>query len=193
PEDIHLWYVIPDLDRLHRLLDQQIETWGHLQTFVETGMLAPFGIDAAEIEAIRARAMVCHSLRIQHRVGRARPVSPLDLDASGAISDRFRQDGHDLLQRCARNGNEFLQHIKFGAIKGFQTSKTQAIEDYLSSNGFLATEARLEDDELRRRVIVDARMALESEAIALYDIDRLFEDLAENPAAEPLAMQAIGE
>src|SRR5690606_36023052 len=33
----HLWYVVDDLDALHRLLSMGISTWGQLETLVEFG------------------------------------------------------------------------------------------------------------------------------------------------------------
>jgi hypothetical protein len=190
--DIHLWFLEPDLDRLWSLLNQRIETWGQLRTFVDTKLESVLGLTGSNVSAIRARAHVCQIMREQSRIGRGRPVTPLDLDATGAFSERFRNDAVVLLEQCERNGGVFLQRLKLGALKGFYGTKTQAVEDYFQSNGHLAFEAELEVSELQHRVILSSSTVIESGVIGLPDINRLFEDLAEISAVEPLAMQDNG-
>jgi uncharacterized protein YhaN len=191
--DIHLWFLEPDLQRLWSLLRHRIDTWGQLRTFVESKAHGVFGLSESEIAAIRARAAACEHLRELARVGRGRPVTALDLEQSGAFTDRYREEAVQLLDECEGDGGLFVQRLKLGTLKGLRQTAIDRVEDHFVGGGHLAFEAQLSETEIQHRALQHGASAIESGTLGLDDFSRLFGDLAVEHKAEPRSLQAIGE
>jgi energy-coupling factor transporter ATP-binding protein EcfA2 len=191
--DIHLWYLVPELDRLHRLIYRRVDTWGQLRTFIDSGAFHAFDLSPLERDAIRARAKTCHAIRGYMRIGRAKPVTALVLESTGAITPAFREQVQALLIECNGEGATLVDHLRGGKISGFRRSNTDAIEEYFRSFAHIVDSSPMAPDHLRHAVMIDADDSLRSGAITMNDIDRLFSDLEVGEPAKTLVMQGIGE
>jgi hypothetical protein len=176
--DIHLWYLIPDLASLHRLLADDISTWGQLKNYIDQGAAGQFGFRGDELARINARAKLCGAIRSGARVGRGTPATAAELDDSGAISASFIARCVHLLDECKGDAAEFLAQLRAKAIGGFRNDKVEQLEQFFRENGHIVDGERLEPDELAHRVRIELTAELVGGAITRDDLDQMMGDLA---------------
>ena len=147
--EIHLFHILrDDLDLLHRYLDSlRISSLGQLESYFQQGEPDPSHL----LERCRAaRAWVA-----AWRVGRGQPVGALELEASGAFSQRYMKEASSLAisQDISGDASLLLAALRGGALKGFQSKKIDDFEAWLNEHQFLDDRAVLSRDERQQRVL----------------------------------------
>ena len=147
--EIHLFHILrDDLDLLHRYLDSlRISSLGQFESYFQQGEPDPSHL----IERCRAaRAWVA-----AWRVGRGQPVGALELEASGAFSQRYMKEASSLAisQDISGDASLLLAALRGGALKGFQSKKIDDFEAWLNEHQFLDDRAVLSRDERQQRVL----------------------------------------
>jgi hypothetical protein len=171
--DIHLWYLIDDVQELHRICDAgKVQYWGQLAQFSPGTAQLVLGLNPESFERIRHRAEATQVLARLHRIGRGRPLTPEDLDGSGAITQAFRERCLNLLKITNGDGASFLNNLEKN-VSGFRTKSLEALRDYLSANGHVGDGNTLSHDQLRARTANECIDAIERGDLDMATIDRL--------------------
>ena len=176
--DLHLWYLVPDLPRLYRLLVVDVATWGQLRSYIDQGAGAQLGLSDEDVIQVRAMAKLCAAIREAARSGKGIPVTAATLLASGAISSSYSERGQELLDVCDGNAAEFVARLKRKEIAGFRAERIEQLEQYFRDSGYIVDGEALEPDALAHRVRIELSPELERGIISADDIDRLILDLA---------------
>jgi hypothetical protein len=190
---VHLWYLEPGLDRLHALLERDFTTWGQLKSAIDRNGSAWLKLSINDRESYAARAGVISSAMAYSRIGHGRPMTRLDLEKSVFVGTASFDAIADLLEACEGDARTLCERLRNREIARVRGTMIDDLEAFAYEHNFVVDEMALDASEIRTRVGIDHFPAIEQEVLSQADIDRLFDDLAVKPAAEPLAMQAIGE
>jgi len=183
--DLHLWYLMPDLSRLHRLLVADVSTWGQLRSYIDQGAAAQLGVNADDAERVRAMAKLCSAIREGARAGRGMPATAATLNASNSISSNYSERCLELLDACDGDAAAFVVRLKEKAILNFRTERIEQLEQYFRDNGHIVDGETLEPAALAHRVRIELSSELERGLISQDDLDRLILDLAMPVASTP--------
>ena len=120
------------------------------------------------------------------QIGRPRLLKWDDVEASGAVSDRYAMDVRPLVSLHERNAQAFIESV--GAISGFRRTQWDRLRDHLTAEGILPTVAPLDDDDLLRRTMSTAHEAVdaiggpdEAAAYLVWAVDLLRKSEASSP------------
>ena len=154
PGNLHLWYLIEDVDLLHRLLEAGINRWGQLQTLSSYGHVEMVRRDSKAYRQAEAAARVIETAVSLWRTGRGEPVDRAVLDDSGAVSDKYLDRVDELAEQVGWNAERLLDGLEQGKVRGFRTDKREALAEYLAANGYLAEDDPLSPEEIHDRTRV---------------------------------------
>ena len=174
---VHLWYLIDDLDVLHRLLAAGISRWGELATLLDTGEaleLLGAGEDAEHTARVAAARVECiDAISRAWRQGRGRPVDRKVLADSGAVTDTFIDQVSELAADLEGDPSRLLEELRNGRVKRFQTAKIEQLEAYLLEEDHLDERPRLDSEEIRTRTLRAVAEAIGAGHLTFHDVDAL--------------------
>ncbi|MFH1266672.1 MAG: SMC family ATPase, partial [Planctomycetota bacterium] len=150
---VHLWYLVDDLQTLHRLLRHGINRWGQLQTLAAYGHDASLGADSPVYRRAEAAARLIEAACRLRRVGRGRPVDRQALVDCPAVSGTFLDRVCDLAAEVSGDAAQLIARLEAGDIKGFRTEKRSELEQYLAEQGHLDQREALSADAVRQQVL----------------------------------------
>jgi hypothetical protein len=172
----HLWYLIDDLNELHQLIDSHnVTTWGQVMNYGASGM-ATLGIDAVAFARLAACADALRALLARMQVGRGKPVTFADLQASGGLTSTFEKHCRDLLEEVNGDGKLFIQLLEAKRIGGFRVNQIDKFREYFEDNGHLVAGSPLTSDQIRPQVVRQCERAINAGEIDLATIDRLLDE-----------------
>ena len=154
PGNLHLWYLIEDVDLLHRLLEAGINRWGQLQTLASYGHVEMVRRDSNAYRQAEAAARVIETAVGLWRTGRGEPVDRAALVDSEAVSDNYLDRVDELSEQVGRDAQRLMDGLEQGKVRGFRTDKREALAEYLASNGYLAEDDPLPPEEIHDRTRV---------------------------------------
>ena len=175
---VHLWYLIEDLDTLHRLLSRRIRVWGQLETLLDlSGEDLGQDVKKEGIQRAKCRAEATRRFLQDQRRGMNRRVDRMDLQQTSAVSENFIDEVTQLAQHYDGEPRQLVDALREGEISGFRSKKMDELEEYLISEGFIDTRDPVPLDITRSRMIV----ALEGEDFEAPEeaVDHLVERLSE--------------
>jgi hypothetical protein len=177
PEELHLWYVVDDVQLLYRLLKQDINLWGQLRELVSLGALPAECGDcktgSTALQRAEARAGLLESILRYRRIGRGKPVDRAVLEASGAVNERFLPEVTQLAKECAHDAREILAALTEGRVPRFLQRNREKLREYLGEHQFLDENEPLTVDAVRQRAGVESRAAIDGGLLDLPTIDVL--------------------
>src|SRR5690606_5256242 len=173
PETAHLWHLLDNPERLHRLLSLRVETWGALRNLVEHGGLALLGDDARLYARVEAAARALAAAVAAARIGRGRPVDRAVLEDSGAISAAFVDRVDALCRECGGDGARLVEALEGKRIARFRQSACDALREYLEQHGYLDPRDRLAPEDVRARVLGAVARDIERGLIGVETVDRM--------------------
>lgn len=150
---VHLWYLSDAPATLEPMLRAGISRWGALQNLAQHDALMAVGLTATQYRRIQARAKALDAFIEAWKVGRGRPVTRADLEASGAISDIFIDEVADLSDANQGKASALLDALQAGEVKGFRSSKREELAEYFAESGHLDAREVLSDAERWTRVL----------------------------------------
>ncbi|MBT5874718.1 MAG: hypothetical protein HOH43_14975, partial [Candidatus Latescibacteria bacterium] len=129
--DIHLWYLIKDVDLLYDLLRNQINRWGQLENIVlHSGSSLINANTPAYQRALAASDVIAQTINLRE-IGRGKPVDRQVLEASGAVSERFLEEISELVVDLDSKGEMLIEKLRKGAVKGFSRKKIENLTEFL--------------------------------------------------------------
>ncbi len=149
---IHLFHLLrDDIDLLHRLLDSwRIGTLGQLESLLSCDAARSAISDTRTRQALLQRARTAKIWTDLWRQGRGRPVDRAVLDECDAVSDIFLDRAADLAMKLDGNGEALVRALRAGDLKGFYSSKTIELDEWLADNGYTDDAVTLGPEERRR-------------------------------------------
>ena len=156
---LHLWYVLEDMDLLHRLLSGGVCSVGQLESLGESTRNQDV-LRALEASQIRIRGF--QQAALSWGVGLGAPVPSRVLTECDAISEKFRDDARSCLEKHRDNAREFLKAVE--DIPRFRGANVQKLEDWLRSEGCIDERVPLSMNEIEdsiRRALLDAGCVVE--------------------------------
>lgn len=177
----HLWYLVEEPCALHHLLAElRVERWGALRLLAEQG--AGSLIDPSLLERIRSLARALETALELARIGRGRPIDRPEVEASGAISDRFMDAVVDLCRRSGGDARRVMEALEGSEIRRFHAKSREAFREFLEANGHLDPRDPLDPEELRAHVLASVADEIDRGALAMGDVDRLLARMGAFPA-----------
>jgi hypothetical protein len=179
---VHLWHAVTDPEALHRLVSQDLRTWGQLAGLAQAGSgssLALMGVDDDLYQRAEARMRALGAALETWRIGRVRPVTNGDLAESGEVPAPAMPAVADLLAEAGGDGETLVTLLQDRSIAGVDPGAVDRLETWLLDRGFITTAAPLGRDEIRRRVLASASADLDAGRLAVGDIDELLGQLPE--------------
>lgn len=167
---VHLWYMMDDVQTLHRLLSAGITLWGQLQALRDEGVRERFGLDERQWKPIEARASILSAWKKAWHVGRGRKVTRSDLEDSGAVSDTFIDEVSRLCQRLDGDGEQLIAAMYDRQVDRFRENKINELKEYLLDNGFINPDPQLTPDEVRTRILNALAAEIRSGVLSTDDI-----------------------
>jgi hypothetical protein len=177
---LHLWHVVTDLETLHRLLEQDIRTWGQLDGLTNVGGRAgmvALGLDEPALRRITARAALIETALETWRIGRTRTVTARDLAESRTVPAAARDEIAALLSEASGNGERLLNRLREDSAATLDADHVDRLETWFATNGFLATGTPLPLEMLRARVLAAAASGIERGDLSLRDVDEVLGQL----------------
>lgn len=149
-EQMHLWYLVDDLNVLYECLQKGIKSYGQLESFLKhkgkiEQLTEPLWISVQEKISLLA---FYQELFAQ---GRAKPIERQILIESGCISGTFIDSVTAKLLELNNDPQKLVEALKIGAISRFNKSKADDLENYFLNQGYLDGKTPLISDELLLR------------------------------------------
>ncbi len=171
---IHLWHLVDDLSALHRLLEQDIQTWGQLSGLVRSSgveSLARLGVDESTWERAGARVQLLENAISLWRIGRARPVSLRDIADSGVVDVAVLDEVGGMLENANGDASALVDALRDAEDSPLPEDTVDRLESWLAGAGYLAQGSSLSLDEMRARLADAARDDIEGDVLSTQDID----------------------
>ncbi|MBT6847911.1 MAG: hypothetical protein HOA14_10900, partial [Planctomycetaceae bacterium] len=177
PPDLHLWYLIEDLDLLYSCIQIRVMTWGSLQQVMKHNASDVSFINEQQFMTLQARAAAVANAVIHWSVGRAALITREDLQESGAVSNTFMERIWKVADRVEHCGASLIKELRGESRpKQWSDSKTDKLEDYLCRILKIDTVARQTPDEIYSR----AAIALEAQGERLTNNENWLHWMLEN-------------
>jgi len=161
--DLHLWYLIEDLEYLAELLSAGIQRWGayrHLRD-VE-GVDLRNGRSRSTIDAIRERAQAMETFLELYQHGRNTPVGRYELEESGAVSGTFIDEVTALSEEVDGDPEEIVSRLWDGEVDRFYDTKKKELEEYLREQNYIDDRAPVDEG----RLLQSMKMKVDDEAFS---------------------------
>jgi uncharacterized protein YhaN len=149
----HLWYVVDDVETLHRLLELGIEHWGQLDNLLKRGSAGLLTDESGQLAAAQQNAAALEEFVQAWKVGRGKPVNRNVLEASGAISSTFIDEVTTLAESVNGEGRRIVKALHDGEVNRFRDGKTNELKTYFEENGYIESREPLDQGQIRIRVI----------------------------------------
>ena len=171
---VHLFHLLrDDLGLLHRLLDTwRIGTLGQLEPLLASDAAASAIPDRQTRQRLLQRCQIARLWTDLWRQGRGRPVDRAVLDQCPAVSDIFLDRAADLARDQEGDGDRLVHALRAGDLKGFYSSKTNELDEWLADKGYIDDALTLEPEERRRLTLQQAVSVARADAV---DVNRVID------------------
>ena len=160
PGNLHLWYLIEDLELLYDCIQIRVMTWGSLQQVMKYNVAGVPFINEGQFSTLQSRAAAVTTAVSLWSVGRAALITREDLQESGAVSNTFMERIWEVAARVEYCGASLIKELRGDSRpKQWSDSKTEKLEDYLCRIEKIDTAARKTPDEIYSQ----AAIALEAQ------------------------------
>lgn len=144
------WLLLDDARAEHRLLSSGASRVGPLLAALED--LVDFGaVEAAQAARLRVRARALEAFIAAWQVGRGRPVTAADVDASGVVSEVMRAPLLELLDRLG--GDARALSTRWREVARLREKVAEALLDHLRETGALDERDVLDEGAVLARVL----------------------------------------
>lgn len=150
PSELHLWYLIDDVNLLYNCLNQGMNRWGQLESFLEhDGYIK--GLENDQISVLKEKIRLLEQYQDLLQQGSPKFIDRSVLENSGAVSDKFIDEVSQKLKDLDGNPESLLDALNNGEISGFRSNKIEELENYFIEKGFIDERKRLNKDEIQSR------------------------------------------
>lgn len=151
--NVHLWYVVDDVDILARLLDLGIERWGQLETLLERTSGTVLTDDPETLARIERTGAAVRAFVDAWQTGRGDRVDRQTLREADAVSENFIDEVTALADQYDGDAGQIIDGLRSGEVDRFRESKKDELERYFEENGYVEPVDPLDPEEIRARVV----------------------------------------
>lgn len=149
--ELHLWYLMDDVDMLYACLIKGIESWGQLENYFKiNGQIEK--LDGAVYSQLVQRISLLKRFQELYRIGRAKPIDRIVLQSSDAISAAFIDKVSDKLNELNGDPKLLLQALRSGEITRFRADNVDELEQYLLTKEYIDEQKAMSPDDIRMRI-----------------------------------------
>ena len=179
PEELHLWYLVDDVQLLYRLLKQDINLWGQLRELIALGALPSDFVDfragSAALLRAEARAELLATAFRYWRIGRGKPVDRSVLEASNAIGDRFLPEVAQLAKDVGHDPRQLLSALADGKVPRFLQRNREKLQQYLAEHDYLDENEPVAIDAVKQRARVEYFASMDRGLIDSFTVEVLID------------------
>ena len=174
----HLWHVLPSADVLYALLQQDIVTYGQLESLERTN---PEQMDLIHpdlrvmLPGIHQRADLLKDAVQMWRIGRARPMPAGILADADMVDSVVLHEMQHLQSEADYDGHQLLETLQSMEDGPLAEKPLEALELWLISEGYIAQGTQMRDGDIRTRIIKLASPGIRSGELSTRDVDQLVE------------------
>ncbi|HLR76778.1 MAG TPA: hypothetical protein VK106_03905, partial [Balneolaceae bacterium] len=151
PSELHLWYLIEELNLLHQCLTKGINRWGQFASFLK--MDGKFeGFERSALVALEEKIKLLKHYQSLFQQGRPKMIDRSILENSGAVSSHFIDEVCEKLDGLNGNPNLLLKALQNGEVSGFRANKIDQLESYLLACGFIDESKKLSLQEIKSEI-----------------------------------------
>jgi hypothetical protein len=167
PGRVHLFHLLrDDLPLLHRLMAQwRVDRLGLLETLLASTAAPTAMPDTAARHTLQGRCAAARAWIAAWRQGRGRPVDRTVLEQSDAVSDTFVDRVAALAEEVNGDAEALARSLREGRVKGFRSSKTEKLEDWLAEQGYIDPAEPLSVEDRERQALMEAAAESSAEEI----------------------------
>lgn len=167
PGQLHLFHLLrDDLPLLHRLMeDWRVDNLGRLETLLGSTAARAAIPDAAVRDRLAGRCATARAWADAWRRGRGRPVDRTVLERSGAVTDTYMDRVAALAEEVGGDAEALIQGLREGRVKGFRSSKTEELAEWLAEHGYIDPAEPLSGEDRERQTLMEAAAAAPAEEI----------------------------
>lgn len=150
-EQLHLWYLMEDLQLLYNCLQNRITTYGQLDSFQKHGGTIR-GLSAETWQSLKETARLLNFYQELYAQGRPKPIDRQVLADSGAVSGNFIDAAAAKLKELGNDPEKLVSALRSGAVSRFSKSKADELEQYLLKTGYLDDRPQISDEDILIRL-----------------------------------------
>lgn len=182
---IQLFHLLrDDLELLWRLLRAGIDRVGPLDSLLRSAE-ADLVLSPEDQRRLWRRVAGAEAWIEAWRQGRGRPVDREVLEASGTVSGTFIERVAVLAEELQGSGYRLVERLKEGGVPRFRLSSAEALEGWLSENGYIDATEPLAPEALERRTASAMALHFDDPEHAKAEARELARSLAAGVTAAP--------
>ncbi len=169
-DQLHLWYVIEDVNILYKCLRRNIRYWGGLSSFMEHGG-AIEGLNEDKWLKMEDLAKFLERFKELYSQGRSKPIDRKVIEETDAVTENFQEAVADKLYEVEGNPQRLLEALRKGEVTRFQKAKIQELHAYLLEHNYIDESDPLDLDEIHSRLhaFIDSLSINQEETQRLLD------------------------
>ena len=144
---LHLWYLLNDIELLYNCLNRGIRYWGQLESFLNNnGKINKLDEDTKK--SINNKIRLLERFQELYQKGRSKPIDREVLEYSGAISGSYIDAVSNKLKELNGNPKRLIEELRNGEISGFRHYKIDEFEQYLLNEEYLDYHEPVEKEDI---------------------------------------------
>ncbi len=148
---LHVWYLIDDVEVLYKCLNIGLKTWGQLESFRSVNGKIE-GLTSEWVTKIEKKIKLLDRLIILSRKGRNIRIDREVLENSGAVSAKFIDEVCKKLKELDCDPLKLLNALENSEVKKFQSNNMEKLRDYFYEQQILSEEDPLTVAEIHTQL-----------------------------------------
>lgn len=149
--NLHLWYVIEDVNLLFNCMEMGMKYWGMLKTFVESnGKIA--GLHTEHFHRMKQQVQTLELFQKLYGKGRPKPINREVLEKSKAVSNNYMEKVSQLLEEVNGNPEKLIDALENQKVSGFRTNKLEDLKQYLLDEGYMDEQQPMAMEDILLRI-----------------------------------------
>lgn len=149
----HVWYLVEEVDLLHRLLQLGVETWGQLETMLERSEPLLETLAEEEIDRIQENGAALEEFVRAWEVGRGKRVDRTVLEDTDAVTGSFIDEVSELAEAVDGDAEQIIEGLRDGAVNRFRSGKMDDLEQYFEEHGYIQHREPVGTGTIRSRMV----------------------------------------
>lgn len=170
----HLWYLVEDLDVLHRLLGFGVKQWGQLKTLLRRVDVGHLIDDEKLLRQVEQNGAALEEFVSCWQIGRGKQVDRPALEETPAVTSNFIDEVSALAKSENGNAQAIIEALQASKVSGFRRAKIEELEHFFEAQGYIENREPLDARTILIRVIGQLQSKGIEESVAMDRVETLF-------------------